>query len=66
MVGAQHEHDPTNEADLLDDFGIELARMVLVYPDRTGAEMLAVLREHVWLRDWKPKSRQTPKKARKR
>lgn len=41
------------EEELLEDFGPELARMVLVYPDAAASEMLATLREHVWLRDWR-------------
>lgn len=41
------------ERELLEDFGTELARMVLVYPDRIASEMLSSLREHVWLREWR-------------
>lgn len=42
------------EEEILKDFGVELAQMVLVYPDATAVEMLEALREHVWIGDWKP------------
>ncbi len=51
------------EDDLLEDFGPELARMVLVYPAASAEEMLSALREHVWLGYWKPRKKPTPKRS---
>ncbi len=48
------------EAELLEDFGPELARMILVYPDTIASEMLAAIREHVWLGNWKGRKRPSP------